>query len=49
MEVIGIPNTIESRGLEHTKCKIFSSIGLDTGEDRIEEFHRRIKIGTYYR
>ena len=43
VEVIGIPKTVESKDLEHTVCKVFNSIGFDTGEDRIEACHRLTK------
>ena len=39
MEVVGIPKPIESKDLEHTACKVFSSIGFDIGQHRIEACH----------
>ena len=43
VEVAGIPKSIESKDLEHTACKVFSSIGFDIGQDRIEACHRLTK------
>ena len=43
VEVIGIPETVESKDLEHTICKVFNSIGFDIEEDRIEACHRLTK------
>ena len=31
VEVIGIPNTVVSKDLEHTVCKVFNSIGFQIG------------------
>ena len=44
MEVIGIPQTVESKDLKHTVCKVFNSIGFDIEEDRIEVCHRLTKF-----
>ena len=43
VEVIGIPNIVESKDLEHTVCKDFISINFDIGEDRTEAYHRLTK------
>ena len=43
MEVIGIPKSVDSKGLEHTVCKVFNSIGFDIEDDRIEPCHRLTK------
>ena len=40
VEVIGIPKSIESKGLEHTGCKICCNIDFNIGENRIEAHHR---------
>ena len=40
VEVIGIPKTVESKYLEHTVYKVFSSIGFDIEEDRIKACHK---------
>ena len=39
----GVSETVESKDLEHTVCKVFNSIGFDIGEDRIEACHRLTK------
>ena len=43
MEVTGILETVELKGLEHTVYRFFNSIGFDIGEDRIEACHRLTK------
>ena len=44
MEVTGILETVELKGLEHTVYRFFNSIGFDIGEDRIEACHRLAKL-----
>ena len=40
VEVIGIPESVDSKDLEHIICKGFSSIGFDIEEDRIKACHQ---------
>ena len=44
MEVTGILETVELKGLEHTVNRFFNSIGFDIGEDRLEACHQLAKL-----